>query len=325
MLNVANRGSEPRTVASVLDDLDAGHLRARPTTFPTGMHPLDHVLEGGLHSQDLTLVEGSPGVGKTIATLQWARHVASQGLPAVYACYEHDEGSLLARLLILEISEIEGADDPSALAEFRRLIRTVGSGDIDFATAVHENHFLRGAYERVDAYASKLELLRASGVHTGLAELERILTNRPEDDVILFVDYLQKVPVGQLSIDDAEKVTRIAEGLKEIALKQDAAIVAIVAGDREALTTRRLRLHHLRGSSALAYEADVAIMLNPKFEAVSKVHSAYDPVRAETFKRQVVFSIEKNREGPASLNLEFVTDFEHSTGSIRAAVTWPSG
>lgn len=79
----------------------------------------------------------------------------------------------------------------------------------------------------------------------------------------------------------------------------DVAVIAVVAADIHGLANRRLRLHNLRGSSALAYECDVAVILNDKSQAVSKVHLAYDPVRAATFKHQVVFTVEKNRGGQA--------------------------
>jgi replicative DNA helicase len=86
-------------------------------------------------------------------------------------------------------------------------------------------------------------------------------------------------------------------------------VVALAAADREGLTARRLRIHHLRGSTALAHEPDVVILLNDKSIAVSKAHLAYDPVRADRYRQQVVFSIEKNRSGPAPVDLEFRKDF----------------
>ena len=85
-------------------------------------------------------------------------------------------------------------------------------------------------------------------------------------------------------------------------------VVALAASDREGLVSRRLRLHHLRGSTALAHESDVAILMNEKAVSVSKSHLAFDPVRAEQFKRWVVFSVEKNREGTPNMNLEFRKD-----------------
>ncbi len=126
---------------------------------------------------------------------------------------------------------------------------------------------------------------------------------------MLFVDYLQKVAVHPEPPTESDKVTRIAEGLKEIALSHSISVVAVVAADAEGVKAPRLRLHHLRGSSALAYECDVAVILNDKHRTVAKAHLAYDPVRAETFKHQVIFSIEKNRGGPALVDVEFRKDF----------------
>jgi replicative DNA helicase len=87
--------------------------------------------------------------------------------------------------------------------------------------------------------------------------------------------------------------------------------MALVAADQEGISGTRVRLHHLRGSSALGYECDVAVMMNDKHRAVAKVHLTYDTVRAERFHHQVVFSVEKNRGGPAMVDLEYDKDFLH--------------
>ncbi len=104
-------------------------------------------------------------------------------------------------------------------------------------------------------------------------------------------------------------MTRVAEGLKELALHGDIAVLAIAAADREGLGSPRLRLQHLRGSTALAYEADLAILLNDKHRIVSKMHLTFDPVRGEDFHNTVVFSLEKYRAGQAGLDLEFRKEF----------------
>ena len=64
-----------------------------------------------------------------------------------------------------------------------------------------------------------------------------------------------------------------------------------------------MRLQHLRGSTALAHEADVVITLNEKWTAVSKSHLAFDAIRAKTYRQFVVFSVEKNRAGPARVDM----------------------
>ena len=58
-------------------------IDSRQTRFPTGMFPLDDVLDGGFRRQDLVLITGRPGAGKTVMALQWARAVARQGADRV--------------------------------------------------------------------------------------------------------------------------------------------------------------------------------------------------------------------------------------------------
>jgi replicative DNA helicase len=312
--NLQARLREPRSVTGILDELDAslrtggaGELAPIPTQF----RPLDRVLGGGLHPGELFLVGGIPGAGKTILTLQWARNIAAAGRSAIYICYEHEETDLLIRLLALEMGETADAGDLE-MEDFRTSILDAAMGGRrGLAEVLEAEQSARRAYERVEGYADRLWLLRASGARTGLAEIEEIVSGRPHDRPVLFLDYLQKVSVHPEPADEAEKVRRIAEALKDLALTYRIPIVSVVAADQEGLRSRRLRLHHLRGSSALAFEADVAILLNEKFNSVSKVHLAYDPLRAETFKRYVVLSLEKNRGGPNLIDLEFRKDFVH--------------
>jgi replicative DNA helicase len=311
--DLVTRKAQPRSAQEALAGLGDLHLNgssALKATFATGFDPLDRVLDGGLRARDLTLVGGMPGVGKTVISLQWARQLALDGATAVYACYEHEEQVLLSRLLLLEAGEL-ASPDATQLQAVRPLVSALLRGEVTIAGALERSPLLAEAHARLASYAGRLWLVRASGAHTGVAELDAIVSERRDGPTVLFVDYLQKVSVRPEPAEEAEKVTRVAEGLKELALEREVAVVAVVAADREGLAARRLRLHHLRGSSALAYEADVALIVNDKQQVVSKVHLAYDPVRAETFKHWAVLSIEKNRGGLAHIDLEFRKQFEH--------------
>jgi hypothetical protein len=73
-----------------------------------------------------------------------------------------------------------------------------------------------------------------------------------------------------------------------------------------------MRSSHLRGSSALAYEADTVLILNNKFDVVARHHLVYDLASAERFKSWAVLSIEKNRSGVDKVDMEFRTRFDHS-------------
>ena len=123
---------------------------------------------------------------------------------------------------------------------------------------------------------------------------------------------------------ESERVSRVIESLKELALEQNIGVVAVAAADQDGLTARRLHLHHFRGSTALAYEADGVVVLNEKLAVVSRAHAAYAPTRIEEFRSQVVFSVEKNRSGAADIDLEFTKDFTHYRFDPRAP-GWPTG
>src|SRR5512135_2036985 len=95
----------PRSVYDVVTDfnrrLREGKLSYRP--IPTGFMPLDTYLGGGLQAEDLVLLGGPQGVGKTVAVLQMARNIAKDGRAlAIVVCFEHSEIYLLLRLLSME-------------------------------------------------------------------------------------------------------------------------------------------------------------------------------------------------------------------------------
>jgi replicative DNA helicase len=301
------RNSRLASASDILGDLTE-RIPEQRGAVPTGFDPLDRELGGGLQPGHLCLLGGMPGVGKTVAALQWATHMAATGSPVIYACYEHDEIELTGRLLTMELGRIAHTDNAPAVDKIRTLLHEVVAGGRALRDLLETEPLLAAAAERVRDYGHRLTLLRSSGGYHGVKELGQLVEEHAGNPV-LFVDYLQKISVRPEPADEAEKVRHIVEGLKDLALTHGIPVIALVAGDQVGLQARRTRLHHLRGSAALAYEADVVVLLNEKHLVVSKAHLAYDPVRAEKFKRQIVVTIEKNRGGPAMVDLEFRKDF----------------
>ena len=71
-------------------------------------------------------------------------------------------------------------------------------------------------------------------------------------------------------------------------------------------------MHHFRGSTSLAYEADLVIILNSKYRIVVKRAIAYNPYQAQELRSWVVWSIEKNRSGLEMIDLEFRSHFSYA-------------
>ena len=165
------------------------------------------------------------------------------------------------------------------------------------------------ALARMNRYADRLILVKASPAVKTLRAI-REMTNRLCDatggNVTVLVDYLQKVAIHpERATDEAEKVTIVVEGLKEIALSLGVPVWAIVAADRERRKAKRLNLFHRRSSSALDYECDIAVIMNNKYHILSKEHIAFNPYQARQYRDWVVFTVEKNRAGRAMQDMEF--------------------
>jgi replicative DNA helicase len=85
----------------------------------------------------------------------------------------------------------------------------------------------------------------------------------------------------------------------------------VVASDKEGLNVgKRMRVNNLRGSSALAYEADTVLLMNNKYDVVARHHLVYNIGNAERFRQWAIISIEKNRNGQGGIDMEFLKRFE---------------
>jgi len=222
--------------------------------------------------------------------------------------------TLLERLVALEAGEIFGVDG----VPLRRVREALGDVSVSSGSLEDRLGLTPGGAEAVTelrTYAERLLLHRSLGSMTDLdavREVVRTTLERTERRPLVVVDYLQKVYVPKMPVED-ERATVVVEGLKDLALDLEVPVLAIVAADKEGLGPgRRVRLHHLRGSSALAYEADIVLMLNDKYEIVAKHHLVYDPANADRYREHVVLSVEKNRSGLDRIDLQLRKRFEQA-------------
>ncbi|NDJ85518.1 MAG: AAA family ATPase [Chloroflexi bacterium] len=313
----------PRTLSQVLSEANDMVVRGDLSEYvplPTGFDPLDGLIGGGLRKTELVLLGGAQGIGKTITALQMARNVAMRkDQYAFYLSYEHTETHLMNRLLCLESINppevqldrglrLKDLYDIVIAERARSTLR--GTGEMaSLQNILRENERTTMPIARMNQYADRLILVKASPVVTTLRAIREMtmrLCEATGGNVTVFIDYLQKVAIyPERASDESEKVTIIVEGLKDMALALGVPVVAIVAADREGLRSNRLHLYHLRGSSALDYECDIAIIMNNKYHILSKDVVAFNPYQARQFREWVVFTIEKNRAGRAMQDMEF--------------------
>ncbi|MET1232436.1 MAG: DnaB-like helicase C-terminal domain-containing protein [Candidatus Limnocylindrales bacterium] len=312
----------PRSTLDVLVNLnekvstgDVGEYQP----VPLGFTPMDKTIGTGLRAGELLLIGGAQGTGKTTMALQMARNIASGGQANVlYICFEHDEEYLLNRLIAMEsaLAHLPHKTGAIKIQDVRREILgswvAEGAGGPQLAA----NPRLRPSLDRIARYGQNLFLMRGSQTASTVDNVRKLVEQHKQLSgdrrLVVFVDYMQKVPVIPEPPTESEKVTYVVNGLKDVALQEEVPMISIVAADKEGLKASRLRNHHLRGSSAINYEADIILILNEKYHIVAKVNIEFNPYQAQRFRDWIVVSVEKNRGGQDNVDLEFEKHFEFS-------------
>jgi replicative DNA helicase len=282
--------------------------------WPTGFDALDRALGGGLRAGALTLVAGPQGLGKTTFALQAARNAVRAGYAAVYFSYEHDPEDLMHRLLALEAGELYGLESPGL-----EKVRGAFEDHTHPASVDERLEPFKGGTEALAAvreYGDRLHIHRSTGTSTDLevitGQVEEVWRRTGQMPLVI-VDYLQKVKVHQPELSDEDRTGIIVEALKDFAIDGGVPVLSVVASDKQGIQTgKRMRVQHLRGSSSLAYEADVVLIFNHKYDVVARHHLVYDIGNAERFHQWAVLTLEKNRQGKDGVNLEFRKRFDQS-------------
>jgi len=281
--------------------------------WPTGFDSLDTALGGGFRSGELVLIGGPQGLGKTTMALQMLRRAVSAGTrSAIFFSFEHDAHAILERLIAIDAAQLDGEtlSVNTIRAVFEARHTRASSVEQQFANTKGGAEAVRG----LERYADRLHIHSSSGMHTGISEIRAAIEAVTRDTgqaPFVLVDYLQKVPARERGLNEEERITHVVEQLKDIALTYEAPVVSIVAAEKASLVAgKRMRVHDLRGSSALAYEADIVLILNDKYDVVARHHLVYHLDNAERFRQWVVLTIEKNRGGVDKVELEFQKRFE---------------
>ena len=321
-LDTDNGSMVPRSALDVLVDLSDNMASGKMGEYqplPLGFGLLDKTIGGGLRAGELLLIGGAQGTGKTTMALQMARNVASSGQANVlYVCFEHEEQYLLNRLVALEsaLAHLPQKTGSIKIQDVRREIMASWMAEGTGGAGLTANPRLRPSLDRIARYGQNLFLLRGSQTASTIDNLRKLVQQHRDLSgdrrLLVVVDYLQKVPMHPEPNTEAEKVTYVVNGLKDIALSEEVAMISIVAADKEGLKAQRLRNFHLRGSSALNYEADIIMIINEKYHIVAKVNIEFNPYQAQRFREWVVVSVEKNRGGQDNVDLEYEKHFDYA-------------
>lgn len=225
---------------AVVERIDAlGTPGTSGDTVPTGFPSLDRMLGGGLRRQDLVILGGDVGSGKSSFALAIALRSAKAGTPVTYLSGEMSEARLMERALALEgrvpIDVLRGGelDDLSRSAVGAAALRLRG-------LPLHVRP-LTG--ERFEELGEALDTVPRRG--------------------LLVVDDLQMTASPTAAGSSEERIAVAARALKNLALDRDVAVLATAqlpkfrAGRRDP----RPNLDDLGGQGAVKQVADVVLAI----------------------------------------------------------------
>lgn len=308
---------DPKLTAAqdVLERVDRRLLdpESGATLWSTGFPLLDEELGGGLRAGTLNLLAGAQGEGKTTFALQMARRSASAGRPVVFVSFELEAETLLQKCISAEAAERSARSTPLNVRQVRAAFEASDAAGGGLPERLGQHVGGIEALTAVSTYAARLYIHRATTTQTTLdviaGSVKDVLAEHGVPPLVV-IDYLQKICTPD-HLSEEEKVTRVASGLKDLGIEFECPIIAISASDRAGLEPgTRMRARNMRGSTSLAYEADVVLILSNKADVVARHHLMYGANNGEHFKDWSVLTIEKNRSGRTGGEVEFRKHFD---------------
>jgi len=206
---------------------------------PTKIRGLDEILNGGVPTGGLTLLNGGPGAGKTLFGLEFLMRGAQQGIPGILLTFEEHEDALhhYATTFGWDIVELENR---GFLSIIRARFDPEGflSGDFDLGGILA---ILR---HKIETLAAKQVVIDAPDVFL------RLLDNRVKERAELYklINWLHdqklttlmtvKADGGDIARSDYEPLDYLADCIIQL----DQRVI-------EQVTTRRVRVSKYRGSA----------------------------------------------------------------------------
>jgi replicative DNA helicase len=235
-------------------------------TIATGYPALDRMLGGGFRRQDLIVLSGDVGSGKSALALGIALRIAGLGVPVLFFSGEMSSQRLWERAMA-----IEG----------RVSIDELRHGQLDDASR-----------SRVGAAAMKLRRLPLTVHHLFGSDPNEIrsaldrLTERP----LVLIDSLQLMTSPRPTARLEERVARSLRWLKALAIEHNVVVVALsqLSQHRPQRPDPRPKLEDLGGLGALKQHADLVLMIYRE--------EMYQPGQGVEGATELI--VAKNRNGP---------------------------
>lgn len=244
------------------DDIDdfldiIGGERFKP--IPTGLKPLDDLLDGGFMRQSLVILGAAPGQGKTMLMQQILEDMAEMsGQKVLYINLEMSREQLLARSLSRRLYQVYEKNIPPAAILKGYSWQGQQEEWIRKAATDYKEKIM--AHFRYNVGADKISHI----VDNKLQAILKNITNYCEAyrlaelaTPLICVDYLQIIDHEER--DNVEGMKKVIKSLKNIAIVYNTVVFLIMANNRESNRDGVARLESGRDTSNIEYSGDVVL------------------------------------------------------------------
>jgi replicative DNA helicase len=242
--------------------------------IPTGMSRLDNVLNG--FNTGTYILAGGPGAGKTSLALQWACEAASYG-PVVYVTFENSPFNLIQKA-ICRIGHLSSSDVDRGRADIEKL----KEGIAGFSNISGSLAFLEGNRNTNTTYIQGKALEAMNHFKAGKC--------------LVIVDYMQEMAHGENYTTLREKVSALAQSLRDMSRRLNSPVLAISSLSRGAQGNNygKPTMESLKESGDIEYAADVVMLLGSRDDSDNYT---------DKLTRAMSLNIAKNRYGEAGRNI----------------------
>jgi len=216
---------------------------ADPILYRTGLWPVDDAI-GGVAPGELCVVGARPSHGKTLFGLQWMFHIATQGTSCLIVSEEMTARALAKRAI----------QNATSISErvWRERWDAVFDDVVEFSDARRPILITEGCHSVTVAQDAINQAVVHHGVKFAVVDYVQLLTAR-----------------GQSRYEQVSEVSRV---LKQTAVENDIAIIALAQLNRAVETEKGCapQLHHLRDSGQIEQDADVVLFLQWPYQNDNK-------------------------------------------------------
>lgn len=288
----------------IINDIDQREVNGEIDIIGYSCEPMHYLCQAisGFRKGFMYAIAGAPRRGKTTFTLELATRVATLNkIPVLFFTYEQTKKNLTYRLLAKE-SRL----NPDMLQ--RKKIRSNMVNDAKFS----------GGWKKMQEYMNYFYIIEATKEDT-IDKIRSYAYNVMQDfntnDIMIFVDYIQKMPLSRNYMDEKFKVEEISTELKGLSIELNNPIMTISSLSKEgclidaANDAERPTMYHCKGSGDLEYDLDCA-MIQAKdwgdtFELYQQLQHKAEEMGKDTTRIPKVdvvnLYLDKNRDAPEGI------------------------